>query len=516
MPALSADGSELAFSLHGDIWRCKASGGVAERVTAHSAYDGYPAWSPDGRWIAFSSKREGGFDVFIIPSGGGEAVRKTHHPADDLVCDWSPDGREVLFSSARLRATPDLYTVAVADGRVRRVTNDPGGARFGRYDADGKRVAYTCGRQEWWQIGYQGSARAHVKTHRLDTGATETLPDGPGYTGMTAAGRAMLFCVAAHDGQVGIRRAAWAAGAWLPVVADGADPISWLTCARSGTLVVYEKAGDLWAVDGVAAGAPRRIEIVARTDVRSMPVTTVRQTNGFSHLALSPDGKTLALAASGDLWTAPVGGGDATRLTTTRGDETWPAWSPDGKLLVFAAYRDGQVDLFLRDMAEKSERRETNDAAIEERPLFAPGGDRIAFVRADGPDSGLVVHYLQAPDAEPLGPETRVWQGRDIAGFDWSPDGRWLAFSATEGRGVRDIMVAPSVGGEAVNATRAAGELRWPRWSRDGRLIACVGTLWSVSDIAEAGVVVVPLVPDLAEDGPPGSQSAGRPGPGRG
>src|SRR5437588_8693441 len=56
-PALSPDGKTICFSYLGDLWTVDSNGGTATRLTVHEAHDGYPRWSPDGRWIAFASNR---------------------------------------------------------------------------------------------------------------------------------------------------------------------------------------------------------------------------------------------------------------------------------------------------------------------------------------------------------------------------------------------------------------------------------------------------------------------------
>src|SRR4051794_37936227 len=92
---------KVAFSYLGDIWTAKEDGTEIVRLTANKSRDIFPRFSPDGKWIAFSSDREGGLDVYIIPAAGGEVKRLTRHSADDTVLNWDPDGKSVLFASQR-------------------------------------------------------------------------------------------------------------------------------------------------------------------------------------------------------------------------------------------------------------------------------------------------------------------------------------------------------------------------------------------------------------------------------
>src|SRR5215831_11840156 len=97
----SYSNGRIAFTYLGDIWTADENGQNIQRLTVNKARDAYPRFSPDGKWIAFSSDRNGNFDVFIIPAGGGTAKQLTYHSADDIVLGWTPDSRSVLFSSNR-------------------------------------------------------------------------------------------------------------------------------------------------------------------------------------------------------------------------------------------------------------------------------------------------------------------------------------------------------------------------------------------------------------------------------
>src|SRR5207245_2121344 len=112
-PDISPDGKLVAFSYLGDIWVVETIGGVARPVTMHEAHDIYPVFSPDGRWIAFSSNRHGSYDVFVVPVQGGKPRRLTFDSATEIVNGWSPDGKQILFASTRSTEFPsgyELYT----------------------------------------------------------------------------------------------------------------------------------------------------------------------------------------------------------------------------------------------------------------------------------------------------------------------------------------------------------------------------------------------------------------------
>ncbi len=92
---------KVAFSYLGDIWIANENGSNPQRLTDNQAREVYPRFSPDGNWIAFSSNRDGNYDVFVVPATGGKPRQLTFHTADDNVVGWTPDSQKVLFSSVR-------------------------------------------------------------------------------------------------------------------------------------------------------------------------------------------------------------------------------------------------------------------------------------------------------------------------------------------------------------------------------------------------------------------------------
>ena len=98
-PAVSA--TRIAFIYAGDLWTCDFDGGNVRRLTSDVGSESRPAFSPDGKWIAFSAQYEGNTDVYAVSSEGGVPRRLTWHPGPDEVQGFTADGRSVLFTSPR-------------------------------------------------------------------------------------------------------------------------------------------------------------------------------------------------------------------------------------------------------------------------------------------------------------------------------------------------------------------------------------------------------------------------------
>ena len=149
--SLSRDGRLLSYSvsvIDSDLWSLPmpVDGAVqdledATRITFERQIIETLRVSPDGEWIAYDSNRDGNHEIYKVRAAGGPATRLTHHPSDDFAPAWSPDGSEIAFYSFR-NGNRDVFVMDVEGSRTVPVSSDPGSDAFPDWLPDGSGVAY--------------------------------------------------------------------------------------------------------------------------------------------------------------------------------------------------------------------------------------------------------------------------------------------------------------------------------------------------------------------------------------
>jgi Tol biopolymer transport system component/imidazolonepropionase-like amidohydrolase len=434
--SVSPDGRTLAVDLQGSIWTLPAAGGAATRITDIFNDARQPAWSPDGKWIAFFAYRDGGYDIWAVAPDGSHQHKLTWGGFDDREPVWSHDGTRLAFSSDRgnpLGSDYNVWMLDVRSGELKQLTKNPADDYMPTWSPDDKEIAFASSRddqQALWAVNVaDGSERrlvAPLAGVRLDApswgpggevvyhasrgggrgAAAATGPETSSYqvNGKTITGGENVFAF----------RASWASKDTFYYVSDGKIRTKRVD-ADTSTNVEFSAT---LQVTRAAENYTRR-----RRDFTS---TTPRQTLGIVRPVLSPDGKQIAFAALGDIYVMPVGG-KPVNLTKDDALDIDPAWSPDGSKLAYSSDKDSEhLQLWIRDIASGQSRRVTDLTTQPQGAAWSPDGTRIAFFNVDGMWRVAEMSVLDVAS----GKVTKVHESLPQPGAPaWSPDGKRLAIA---------------------------------------------------------------------------------------
>lgn len=419
-PSLSPDASQVAFSWNGeqqqdyDIYVMMTDGGPPRRLTETPGWEGAPAWSPDGRQIAFL--RAGA--VFLIsPMGGPE--RKLAEAKNSPIA-WTPDGMHVAMTDPRLERTPPgILLVSVTTGKNRLLTAPPQKSKGDSHPAFSPR-GQTLAFVRWLAAGYSlclsAVAGGEPRCRPAETGEIAGItwtPDGEELVfSSTRGGGRQLWRIPAGSGFSGEPRLVTGAGenASYPVIA--------------GARLAYQRVlhdVNIWRMEpsaGTSNGRPTRI------------VGSTRWDTGAQY---SPDGNRIAFVSdrTGDfeIWMCDREAKTFVQLTSLRGPSTGsPSWSPDGRLIAFDSAAAGSGDIYVVGLDGVSLRRLTTEETTEEAPSWSSDG-RTLYFRSDR--SGDEQIWKMPAEG---GAAVQVTYGGGVDAME-SLDGRWLYYVKSRERG---------------------------------------------------------------------------------
>jgi len=199
------------------------------------------------------------------------------------------------------------------------------------------------------------------------------------------------------------------------------------------------------------------------------PVTITVDEGTSMAVAVSPDGKWLAMDLQGSIWVLPASGGVAHRVTDLFNDARQPAWSPDGKSIVFFGYRDGGYHLWSVAPDGTDQRELTRGAFDDREPAFSHDGTRIAFSSDRGnplgSDYNIFVLDLHSGDIRQLTHDP----AEDMMP-SWSPDDRQVAFSSTRDNG-HGVWAVDAGGGPEQKIAQTSSRIDAAGWAPNGEIV---------------------------------------------
>jgi len=179
-PTISRLGNRLAFEVFQydmNIWRVDLKGPGKEQsqplpFISSTQIEQYPAYSPDGRRIAFMSERSGTEEIWICDSDGSKTLQLTSFGGAAIYGpSWSPDSQKVALTVAQKGMKEDVYVVSVNGGVPRRMTTDPAEDKWPYWSHDGKWIYFSStrsGREEIWKMPSSGGEAVQITRNSGD------------------------------------------------------------------------------------------------------------------------------------------------------------------------------------------------------------------------------------------------------------------------------------------------------------------------------------------------------------
>ncbi len=453
---------KVVFTYYGDIWTAAETGEDVRRLTVHVERDVYPRFSPDGRWIAFSSARQGNLDIYVMPAEGGTPRQLTYHSADDITLGWTPDGSAVLFSSNRREDfQPKLYTVELNGGMPRPAGPDMG--LYASYAPDGVRLAYNAKSQVYWRKGYRGAHQSDVIVMDLAARKFEQLTDFDGMDTWPMWGSDGYIYFVSDRGEAAVANL-WRAperGGRARAMTEFADgEVRWPALSADGKVIVFERDFGIWKLDLAAGRAePLPIRLAAETQQNLSQMRTFR--SELDDYDLAPSGRRLVFSIHGEVFTAPVKEGDLVQVTNRSARDQAPRYAPDGKSIAFISDASGREELYIAGVDGKDERRLSDLDVLKLGFAWSPESDALAFTATD-----LVLRKVKL-DGELVELDRSAYG--TISPPLWSPDGRWIAYAKPDAAYRGRLHLVGADGGEARRLTEEPFSERAPAFSPDGR-----------------------------------------------
>jgi Tol biopolymer transport system component len=412
---VSPDGKSIAFELLGDIYTLPIEGGLAKLIDGGMAFDSQPKFSPDGKWIAFISDREGSENVWIMHPDGSGVKQVSKDPNNEFASpSWSPDGNYIFVSKAGFGITTFEIWMYHVDGgtgvQVTKAKATPMTPRRERGNAigvvaspDGKYLYYAKrnGGFEYnaqfplWQI-----ARRDRKTGDEDVLFEQA--DGSFRPALSPDGTQLLY-VTRYETESGLRLRNLQTGEdrWVryPVTRDDQesrftrDLFPGYAFLPDGKEIVYNQDGKIRRLN-IATGAESVIPFTAQVSqdlgprldfpqrVEQGPVK-VRLIQGPAE---SPDGKRIVFSAMTHLYIMDIPGGKPQRLTSGNAREFQPAWSPDGKFISYVTWSNQGGHLWKIAAGGGTAQQLSKSAALYSNPVWSPDGTKIVALRGNAYD----------------------------------------------------------------------------------------------------------------------------------
>jgi Tol biopolymer transport system component len=511
---LSPDGKVLAFTSQGSVWAVPIHGKVQADLAGEPVRLTEPlgafnmgnimAWSADGQWIAFNAVDNKKVVIYVVSASGGKPKKilvnlyRGGGPAYDYRVSLSADGKTLAFCSRDITSSeikPEkselvllhlLYTIPVDGGEARRLTD--AGATEPAFSPDGKRIAFIrpyflengTVQKDLWVINSDGTKSIKMTEFPGSARGPVWSPDGKMIAFHYEPRSNSSFSDEIWIVPASVDRKLAEAPIKIKLPLESFSMIAgWTIDHKIGLLLTNPLHQAVYTVPASGGNA---------TQVSPEMATLFTGSEDFEgypcHPRWSPDGKTIYFRwGKGNIVAVPSQGGNLSPVHSSKDTKIVAGIpgggndvSPDGKTIVFMAYKEGvrtlEVSIWTIPAEGGKPKQITKNPTQDRYPCWSPDGKRIAFLRPTEKSKDEYVTNIYIVPAE--GGEVRQLTTEadrvNRASIKWAPDGDQIAYFSLD----KTINVKPLQGGEprvVVNVENVHGHSELC-WSPDGKELA--------------------------------------------
>lgn len=458
--------TQITFCYGSDVWIADIDGSNVTRITSTAAVEKDPHFSPDGKWIAFTSNRFGSNAIYVVSVNGGDAKRLTWHPSGSNVRGWTNDGKHILYASPRDSAPSSfdrLWTVPVDGGPSKMLTSQ--WSTSGSYSKDGKQIAID--RMSRWDEewrAYRGGQNTPLVILNLNNSQETLLPNNKTTDTNPIWIGDHIYFLSDRDFVANIWSYNSKTSELIQITKFKGSDVKSLS-GHNNTLT-FERDGYLHTLS-LDTNETNQLNINVIGDFPWAATKWNNVSRSTRSASLSPTGKRAIMESRGEIFTVPIKNGDARNMTESSGvADRAPIWSPKGEEVAWFSDRSGKgYELLIANQNGMSSPRSISigESKLGWEPTWSPDGKYIAFT---DDDVRIRLVDVAAGTIKTIGVGgNNLERGR--LGLTWSPDSNWLAYSKSGSNNFRQVMVWSLESDNTQAVTNTFADASSPTWDAD-------------------------------------------------
>ena len=412
---VSPDGKTIVFDLLGNIYKMPISGGTTTVLRSGLAYEVQPRFSPNGKYISFTSDAEGGNNIWVMTADGKDAksiTKEKYRLLNNAV--WTPDGKSVVarkhYTSTRSVGAGEMWQYPLSGTAGLRLTkrkNDQQDVNDPSISPDGKYLYYAEDMYPGGYFQYNKDPNKQIyviKRYNFETGEIDQITGGPGGAArpvVSRDGKLLAFVkrvrtksvLYIHELVTGKeypiyenlskdQSEAWAVFgvyphfAWMP---NNKDIILW-SQGKINRINIDTKQ-----ITNIPFQVDQEIKLAKTHRVKRKVFEPQFASKMVKDVKTSPDGNTIVFTALGHIYKKVLPEGTPTRITTLTDFEAEPNFSSDGNSVLFVTWNDEELGAIYKVNLDGSNLEKiTNEKGIYRTPAFNSNNSKIVYRKESG------------------------------------------------------------------------------------------------------------------------------------